>query len=135
MLNDSFSIFRGAYARWYYDSKDGYCKEMNYTGCQGNANRFMSKEECDNSCKHESKLVRAKTICSMPKQEGYCALPQDPEAKWYFDKYSKKCQPFYFSGCNGNENRFDSWDECEMNCPNTFPPEIDVTATVRHSFH
>ena len=116
--------------RWYYEASTGLCQAMNYTGCQGNANRFMTKEECDNSCKHEAKLVIAKRVCSLPKQAGFCPEPRDPQAKWYFDSKDKICTPFYFSGCNGNENNFDSWSECEEACPNTFPPEIEANAKV-----
>lgn len=120
---------RGHYERWYYDSNDGLCKMMNYTGCKGNANRFMTKEECDNTCKHESKIVRAKIVCSLPKQRGHC---RETVAKWYFDNFQKTCLPFYYSGCGGNENNFDSWEECEQACPNTFPPEINLSAKVRN---
>ena len=102
---------------------------MNYTGCLGNANRFMSKEECDNACLHESKLVRAKIVCSMPRSIG---IGTEKLAKWYFDSYNKVCSPFYYSGNGGNENNFESWDECEQKCPNTFPPEIQLSAKVRY---
>ena len=106
---------------------------MNYTGCQGNANRFMSQEECKNACLHESKLVRSRIVCSKPKLMGArCAEDSNmmPQAKWYFDGITKKCLPFYYLGCGGNDNLFDSWDECEEACPNAFPPEIEVAAKV-----
>ena len=32
-------------------------------GCQGNKNRFMTKEACDNSCGHEAQLKEATRIC------------------------------------------------------------------------
>ena len=131
--------YRGEYQRWYYDSNDGLCYSMNYTGCKGNANRFMSQEECKNACLHESKLVRSRIVCSKPKMRGLpCAsetmsdgeVMQPPQAKWYFDKRAKTCLPFYYLGCGGNDNLFDSWDECEEACPNAFPPEIEVAAKV-----
>jgi hypothetical protein len=102
---------------------------MNYTGCMGNANRFMTESECDNSCKHESKLVRAKIVCSLPRMLGQECLGDRNGfkiAKWYFDRVEKVCKPFYYRGCGGNDNKFDSWEECEEKCPNTFPPEIDL---------
>ena len=106
---------------------------MNYTGCMGNANRFMTKSECDNSCKHDSKLVRAKNICSLLKHNGLECKENGGNmvAKWYFDRTSKQCQPFYYTGCGGNDNKFDSWEECEQNCPNTFPPEIEILHKVK----
>jgi len=120
---------RGTYERWYYDGNDGFCKAMNYTGCMGNANRFMTESECDNSCKHESKLVRAKIVCSLPRMLGQECLGDRNGfkiAKWYFDRVEKVCKPFYYRGCGGNDNKFDSWEECEEKCPNTFPPEVDL---------
>ena len=53
------------------------------------------------------------------------------EAKWYFDTKAKGCRPFVYTGCEGNENLFDSAQECERACPNAFPPEIEVIAKVR----
>ena len=35
---------------WYYDFKDGMCKELTYTGCNGNWNRFESLEACEYTC-------------------------------------------------------------------------------------
>ena len=119
----SMIFSRGTYERWYYHNKDGICKLMNYTGCQGNANRFLTKEECENSCKHEAKLIFAQTKCTLPYMKGYGSKLQ---AKWYFNARNKTCQPFYYFGEGGNENKFDSWDECEAACPNAYPPELIV---------
>lgn len=35
---------------WYYDFKEGKCKEMIYSGCNGNLNRFESFEACQYTC-------------------------------------------------------------------------------------
>ena len=32
--------------------------------------------------------------------------------------------PFYFTGCGGNENNFESMISCEEMCPTTFSPVI-----------
>ena len=125
-LSISF-FFRGTYERWYYHSKDGICKQMNYTGCHGNANRFLTQEECENSCKHEAKLIFAQTKCTQSKMEGRGSKLL---AKWYFNSREKTCQPFYYFGEGGNENKFDSWDECEAACPNAYPPELIVVYEV-----
>lgn len=34
---------------------------------------------------------------------GICQMK---EAAWYFDKDAKRCRPFYYTGCGGNDNRF-----------------------------
>lgn len=33
-----------------------------------------------------------------------------------YDKSSKLCTQFYYGGCGGNGNRFESLDECEATC-------------------
>ncbi len=35
---------------WYYDFKDGKCKKMIYSGCNGNLNRFETLEACEYTC-------------------------------------------------------------------------------------
>uniref|UniRef100_A0A1A9WUT6 BPTI/Kunitz inhibitor domain-containing protein n=1 Tax=Glossina brevipalpis TaxID=37001 RepID=A0A1A9WUT6_9MUSC len=41
---------RGSKLNFYYDSDANACKEFFYGGCQGNANRFDTKEECEQLC-------------------------------------------------------------------------------------
>lgn len=43
-------ICLGYFVRWYYDVKSKKCKKFVYGGCQGNANRFMTRKECDIAC-------------------------------------------------------------------------------------
>ena len=42
----------GDYPRWFFDANLGECQEFSYSGCRGNNNRFMTKYECENTCKH-----------------------------------------------------------------------------------
>jgi len=37
--------------RWYYDNINGECRDFIYGGCQGNGNRFPTKEKCEMVCK------------------------------------------------------------------------------------
>ncbi|KAL9924454.1 protease inhibitor-like [Glossina fuscipes fuscipes] len=41
---------RASYLKFYYNSGTKACNEFFYGGCQGNANRFDTKEECENLC-------------------------------------------------------------------------------------
>ena len=41
-----------AYQKWYFEPESALCVEFEYGGCEGNANRFSSKEECKRTC-HE----------------------------------------------------------------------------------
>ncbi|XDV40844.1 hypothetical protein PO909_009845 [Leuciscus waleckii] len=54
-------------------------------------------------------------------EEG-CLEPLDPGpcreyvVKWYFDPKANSCAQFWFGGCNGNKNRFDSQQICRKSC-------------------
>ena len=118
---------RGTYIRYFYDQTVGECREFNYTGCKGNKNRFSSLEACENSCRHKAQLAKAKKICHLPLMKGPC---DEKIPSWYFDSRNKRCVPFFYSGCGGNENRFESRVQCEKSCPNAFPPELEVAASI-----
>ena len=47
-------------------------------------------------------------------------------ARWTYHPYSRRCIPFYHTGCGGNDNNFATKEECEEVCPTTFPPIIDI---------
>ncbi|XP_016418684.1 PI-actitoxin-Afv2b-like [Sinocyclocheilus rhinocerous] len=36
--------------RWYFNSEVGVCRPFIYSGCGGNANRFLQKEDCEKLC-------------------------------------------------------------------------------------
>ena len=38
----------------------------------------------------------------------------------YFDNSEKRCMPFYYGGCEGNDNRFDTNEDCQRSCPSAF---------------
>jgi hypothetical protein len=52
--------------------------------------------------------------CSLPRAQGNCT---GREPRWYYDIPEKQCLPFYYSGCNGNNNNFNSREACEADCP------------------
>jgi hypothetical protein len=63
----------------------------------------------------------------------YCQLEMNPGKKeigctgnntvrWYFDVKSEECLKFNYSGCEGNENNFDSLLKCKDRCMPTLKP-------------
>ncbi|XP_060774381.1 tissue factor pathway inhibitor-like isoform X2 [Neoarius graeffei] len=40
--------------RWYFNSQVGECRPFIYSGCEGNANRYTHKEECEQHCLQQS---------------------------------------------------------------------------------
>ncbi|XP_069841223.1 collagen alpha-1(XXVIII) chain [Dendropsophus ebraccatus] len=55
-------------------------------------------------------------------QDARCKLPLDQGPcrtyiiKWYYDKQANSCAQFWYGGCSGNGNRFDTEDECKKSC-------------------
>ena len=51
--------------------------------------------------------------CDLPKVEGTCRALI---SSWYFDAQTEECEQFFYGGCDGNENRFPSKEECRAAC-------------------
>ncbi|ELU15519.1 hypothetical protein CAPTEDRAFT_119124 [Capitella teleta] len=52
-------------------------------------------------------------VCLLPLDAGMCKTYQ---VRWYFNKYRQRCELFFFGGCGGNANRFDSMHDCKQIC-------------------
>ncbi len=40
----------GAFPRWFFNPATGQCEMFTYGGCRGNANNFLTREDCEASC-------------------------------------------------------------------------------------
>ncbi|XP_053838751.1 collagen alpha-3(VI) chain isoform X2 [Vidua macroura] len=123
---------------WFFDSKHKFCSQGWYGGCGGNANRFETEAECNNKCLKpsadekamqqpplEKRLSSVMDICRLQKDEGTC---RNFVLKWYYDPETKSCARFWYGGCGGNENRFNTQKECEKLCtPGTINPGAVTT--------
>jgi hypothetical protein len=111
-------LCRAMMKRVYFNSEIGKCEPFVYGGCQGNENNFMSVEECETKCPlqiasgRNSKSISG-NICGLQKMVGPCRalIP-----RFFFNVESKKCESFFYGGCQGNENNFESEDECKNAC-------------------
>uniref|UniRef100_A0A7E4UPA3 Kunitz/Bovine pancreatic trypsin inhibitor domain protein n=1 Tax=Panagrellus redivivus TaxID=6233 RepID=A0A7E4UPA3_PANRE len=54
--------------------------------------------------------------CSSPRDAGVSCSDGTQGRRFYFDSRMSICQPFFFKGCNGNDNNFESAAECRAAC-------------------
>uniref|UniRef100_A0A8C9XD59 BPTI/Kunitz inhibitor domain-containing protein n=1 Tax=Sander lucioperca TaxID=283035 RepID=A0A8C9XD59_SANLU len=88
---------------WFFDTDQGRCSRFWYGGCGGNGNRFNTLTECQSLCVTKAQcLLHADTGIQC---EDYVQL-------WFFDKVIGACSPFWYGGCGGNANRFNTENEC-----------------------
>ncbi|XP_062498032.1 collagen alpha-3(VI) chain isoform X5 [Pezoporus occidentalis] len=122
---------------WFFDYKNKICSQGWYGGCGGNANRFEAEAECISKCLKpsaektmqqpplEKRLSSVMDICRLQKDEGTC---RNFVLKWYYDPATKSCARFWYGGCGGNDNRFNTQKECEKFCvPGNINPGVVTT--------
>ncbi|OXB65928.1 hypothetical protein ASZ78_002676 [Callipepla squamata] len=56
-------------------------------------------------------------VCDLVQDSGEC---QNYVLKWYYNKEQKMCGQFWYGGCGGNKNRFETQEECGFFCIKSF---------------
>ena len=56
---------RGSFKKWYFDVESQRCETFLYGGCQGNANRFESKAQCQRECQSGNVNMVKKSLDSL----------------------------------------------------------------------
>ncbi|XP_014217269.1 papilin isoform X2 [Copidosoma floridanum] len=113
---------RGAFSKFYYDQRSRVCREFTYGGCDGNANRFSSRNECESVCIHHEEPAQSGnktalsdlTICKEPVDIGSCTVGN--YKRFYYDDEYQTCRAFIYTGCGGNRNNFKTIDSCLKVC-------------------
>ena len=59
-------------------------------------------------------MVSVSDICKLPSVPGPCLAYF---SRWYYDVNAQACESFVYGGCKGNENNFETKEECEDQCP------------------
>uniref|UniRef100_A0A672LTS4 Si:ch211-62a1.3 n=1 Tax=Sinocyclocheilus grahami TaxID=75366 RepID=A0A672LTS4_SINGR len=112
---DSGHVCGSYMSRWYYSQQTKKCMRFWYGGCGGNENRFLTEDECFRECVFVQ--ISPTESENLPQDDsiskGTCS---NFSVKWYYDVSSGQCFRFWYGGCDGNSNRFNTQKDCEIRC-------------------
>ena len=110
-----------------------------WSGCGGNSNNYYSEEECLDVCTGDGNQDSTTTLAGDKDPQEVCAMTSDhggcstPSTRYYFQPLTGTCQPFKYSGCQGNENNFHSLEECHHFCKDVISNELSASTSLSTS--
>ncbi|XP_030065967.1 tissue factor pathway inhibitor isoform X2 [Microcaecilia unicolor] len=108
--------------RFYFNIYSRKCESFEYGGCGGNANNFLTLEECQEKCVVKDIPLKRRRGKLQQEKPAFCLLEEDPGicrglfTRYFYNKVSEKCEKFKYGGCLGNENNFMSLEDCQITC-------------------
>ncbi|CAD6191598.1 unnamed protein product [Caenorhabditis auriculariae] len=97
--------------RWTYSSQFK-CVQFSYSGCGGNDNRFATQADCEETCDGLRNSLDP-NICSYRPDWGSC---NQLRYMWFYNQSRASCDQFLYGGCEGNPNRFETFEICQKTC-------------------
>lgn len=94
--------------RWYFNSQVQACRPFIYSGCEGNDNRFLHLEECEELCLGEAEGTQTDTLTELSvlnvfrlKRHLLCRSSSLEDSPMIQDKFSTSlfCQMFKIYFC------------------------------------
>lgn len=70
-------------------------------------------EEADGTDSELRQMKPLHTFCAMKAEDGPCKAMI---RSYFFNMNTHQCEEFIYGGCGGNENRFDTMEECKKTC-------------------
>ncbi|XP_069081880.1 tissue factor pathway inhibitor isoform X1 [Pleurodeles waltl] len=71
------------------------------------------EEQQYNSDPDQQPLTLGHSFCGYKKESGPCKAILE---KFFFNIHSRQCEVFEYGGCDGNENNFETLEECQEKC-------------------
>lgn len=126
----------GSVERFFFNPESEKCESFEWKGWSENENNFPSKPECQIACDPSSINVTKPLRCyqKFAKNGDGLVMCLALFRKWSYDLESSECKSFDYCGCGGNENSFDTHEECDLTCNHPVDHQTDPIIALLHYF-
>lgn len=105
------------------NAKAKVCRDECLTAsCPAHADAICVADPCD-GCRVSFVNTRGEQLqctdrCSQPVSSGHCRALF---SRYFYNATAGQCQEFIYGGCEGNENNFETFEECSFECEKPGP--------------